>query len=147
MASLEFLADSLIIFGKTFLYLDIIRIITSLFLATIFLQSGVDKILNWNSEIAWMSKQFENTPLANSLQAGLFTVTILEVLGGGFSALGILWVLFRGELSIGLVGAMFCSTALCVLMFGQRMSKNYEGAASLVPYFIVSILGFYFYTL
>ena len=147
MPSLDFLADSLVIFDKTLLYLDILRIITSVFLATVFLQSGIDKILNWDSELAWMSKQFENTSLANSLQIGLFVVTILEILGGGLSALGILWVLFQGEPSVGLIGAMFCSFALCVLMFGQRMSKNYEGAASLVPYFITSILGFYFYTL
>ena len=119
----------------------------SAFLATIFLQSGIDKILNWNSELDWMSKQFENTPLASSLHVGLFVVTILEILGGGVSALGILWILFRDGHSVGLLGTMFCSFSLCILMFGQRISKNYEGAASLVPYFTISILGFYFYIL
>ncbi len=147
MASLEFLSDGLIFFDKNILYLDILRMTISTFLATIFLQSGLDKILNWNSELDWMSKQFENTPLASSLQIGLFVVTILEILGGGLSALGILWILFRDGHSVGLLGAMFCSFSLCILMFGQRISKNYEGAASLVPYFILSSLGFYFYTL
>lgn len=147
MASLEFLSESLVFFGNSILYLDMIRITVSIFLATIFLQSGLDKILNWDAELEWMAKQFENTPLASSLQIGLFLVTILEILGGGLSALGVLWILFRDGLSVGLLGAMFCSFSLCVLMFGQRLSKNYEGAASLVPYFIVSILGFYFYTI
>ena len=147
MASLEFLSDGLIFFNKNFLYLDILRMTISAFLATIFLQSGIDKILNWNSELDWMSKQFENTPLASSLHVGLFVVTILEILGGGVSALGILWILFRDGHSVGLLGTMFCSFSLCILMFGQRISKNYEGAASLVPYFTISILGFYFYIL
>lgn len=147
MASLEFLSDGLIFFNKNFLYLDILRMTISAFLATIFLQSGIDKILNWNSELDWMSKQFENTPLASSLHVGLFVVTILEILGGGLSALGILWILFRDGHSVGLLGTMFCSFSLCILMFGQRISKNYEGAASLVPYFTISILGFYFYIL
>tara|TARA_Y100000588_G_C14228796_1_gene914318 strand:- start:1148 stop:1591 length:444 start_codon:yes stop_codon:yes gene_type:complete len=147
MASLEFLSDGLIFFDKNFLYLDILRMTISAFLATIFLQSGIDKILNWNSELDWMSKQFENTPLASSLHVGLFVVTILEILGGGLSALGILWILFRDGHSVGLLGTMFCSFSLCILMFGQRISKNYEGAASLVPYFTISILGFYFYIL
>ena len=147
MASLEFLSDGLIFFNKNFLYLDILRMTISAFLATIFLQSGIDKILNWNSELDWMSKQFENTPLASSLHVGLFVVTILEILGGGLAALGILWILFRDGHSVGLLGTMFCSFSLCILMFGQRISKNYEGAASLVPYFTISILGFYFYIL
>jgi len=147
MASLEFLSDGLIFFDKNILFLDILRMTISTFLATIFLQSGLDKILNWNSELEWMSKQFENTPLASNLQIGLFVVTILEILGGGLSALGILWILFRDGHLVGLLGAMSCSFSLCILMFGQRISKNYEGAASLVPYFILSSLGFYFYTL
>ena len=147
MASLEFFPDGLIFFNNSILYLDIIRITISIFLATIFLQSGLDKILNWDVELGWMSKQFENTPLAGSLQIGLFVVTILEIFGGGLSALGVLWILFRDGHSVGLLGAMFCSFSLCILMFGQRISKNYEGAASLVPYFILSSLGFYFYTL
>tara|TARA_B100000029_G_scaffold488219_1_gene544539 strand:- start:1634 stop:2077 length:444 start_codon:yes stop_codon:yes gene_type:complete len=147
MASLEFLSDGLMFFDKSFLYLDILRMTISAFLATIFLQSGIDKILNWNSELDWMSKQFENTPLASSLHVGLFVVTILEILGGSLSALGILWILFRDGHSVGLLGTMFCSFSLCILMFGQRISKNYDGAASLVPYFTISILGFYFYTL
>ena len=147
MASLEFLSDGLIFFNKNFLYLDILRMTISAFLATIFLQSGIDKILNWNSELDWMSKQFENTPLASSLHVGLFVVTILEILGGGLSALGILWILFRDGHSVGLLGTMFCSFSLCILRLGKRISKNYEGAASLVPYFTISILGFYFYIL
>ena len=147
MASLEFSSEGLIFFNNSILYLDILCITISIFLATIFLQSGLDKILNWDAELEWMSKQFENTPLASGLQIGLFVVTILELLGGGLSALGVLWILFRDGHLVGLVGAMLCSFSLCVLMFGQRMSKNYEGAASLVPYFILSILGFYFYTL
>ena len=124
MASLEFLSDGLIFFNKNFLYLDILRMTISAFLATIFLQSGIDKILNWNSELDWMSKQFENTPLASSLHVGLFVVTILEILGGGLSALGILWILFRDGHSVGLLGTMFCSFSLCILMMFSVGVRN-----------------------
>jgi hypothetical protein len=33
---------------------------------------------------------------------------------------------------------------MLMLVFGQRMTRDYTGAASLVPYFIVTLLSLYF---
>jgi len=34
---------------------------------------------------------------------------------------------------------------LSILMIGQRMSKDYDGAAVLVPYFLLTMFGLFIY--
>ena len=42
---------------------------------------------------------------------------------------------------IGLVGLIVGSLALLVLLFGQRVAKNYEGAKTITIYFILAMIG------
>ena len=44
-----------------------------------------------------------------------------------------------------MVGALFAGISSCVLMAGQRLAKDYVGAAALVPYFLIAIIGLYIY--
>jgi len=45
----------------------------------------------------------------------------------------------------GMVGALFAGISSCILMTGQRLAKDYVGAAALVPYFLIAIIGLYIY--
>jgi hypothetical protein len=42
---------------------------------------------------------------------------------------------------IGTLGMLFAVAALTMLFFGQRVAKDYKGAAVLVPYFLVAAAG------
>jgi hypothetical protein len=52
--------------------------------------------------------------------------------------LGLLALLFTGNRSIAALGAVLSITAILMLFFGQRMAKDYTGAAALIPYFILA---------
>jgi hypothetical protein len=52
--------------------------------------------------------------------------------------------LFNGSNFIGLIGLIVGSIALLVLLFGQRVSKNYDGAKTIAIYFILAIVGISF---
>jgi hypothetical protein len=64
-------------------------------------------------------------------------ITVIELAAGALSAMGVPWLLFTGSASIAALGAVVSMAALLMLFFGQRMAKDYEGAAVLVPYFLV----------
>ena len=63
----------------------------------------------------------------------------MELTAGLLSAIGCLLILLRHDSTIAFYGAIVAGLALLALFFGQRMAKEYPGAASLVPYFLVMI--------
>ena len=117
-----------------------------LFLSIALLQSGFDKIFNWEGELDFITEKFAKTPLANFSAFGLIQVTIFEVLSGLASLLGAIRVLFYDDESYGIIGLILAAISLSILMLGQRISKDYEGAAVLVPYFLLTMFGLFIYS-
>jgi hypothetical protein len=50
-------------------------------------------------------------------------------------------MLLSGDRTLALFGVALSVLALLMLFFGQRMAKDYAGAAGLVPYFVVACGG------
>ena len=127
-------------FGMTLLLL---RILVSAFLAILFLQSGIDKIIDRQGNLQWLSGHFAKSPLAGFVPL-LFTIlTIIEVAAGALSGIGFLALLFTHNPAIAFYGAVVSAIAVLCLFFGQRIAKEYAGAAVLVPYFLVTLVGIY----
>jgi hypothetical protein len=55
--------------------------------------------------------------------------------------IGIFDAIFNPSYFIGKLGLIIGSLALLVLLFGQRVSKNYDGAKTIAVYFILAMLG------
>jgi hypothetical protein len=122
------------------------QILTAAFLAILFLQSGIDKIVDWKGNLGWLKGHFKDSPLKGVVPLLLGTITVFEVLAGLVSAVGMIMILVNGQVQIALMGAQLCALSLVMLFFGQRMAKDYEGAAVLVPYFILSIGAIFLYS-
>jgi hypothetical protein len=118
--------------------LDVMRLAVAAFLAILFLQSGIDKIVDRKGNVAWLTGHFAKSPLASLVIPMLAIVTAIEVAAGTLSALGLLMLLVTGNRIFAALGALLAVTAILMLFFGQRMAKDYTGAAALVPYFIVA---------
>ena len=69
---------------------------------------------------------------------------MLELAAGALCAVGCLLVLLRHDTAIAFYGVLLSALAMLALFFGQRIAKEYPGAASLVPYFTVALAGIYF---
>ncbi len=118
----------------------IIHVLTVSFLAILFLQSGLDKILDKKGNLEWLSSHFANSPFKNFVPVLFFTITVVELLSGILNLLGVVFLLLKGSLIIALCGTILASVALIMLFLGQRIAKDYVGAQSLVSYFILTIL-------
>lgn len=113
------------------------------FLAILFLQSGLDKVFNYKGNKEWLQSHFAKSPLKNTVGLLMPLITLLEVAAGACSAIGILLILLKGNPEIGLIGAQLSTVSILALFFGQRVAQDYEGAATLTTYFIISIMTIY----
>ena len=115
----------------------------SLFLAILFLQSGMDKVMDWRGNLGYLQPHFAKSPLAGVVPAILLILTILEVSAGTVNGVGFLELLVLGKAQIAFWGAALSALAITALFFGQRMAKEYSGAAVLVSYFLLSLVGLF----
>jgi hypothetical protein len=121
----------------------VMQIFASAFLAILFLQSGIDKIVDRRGNLEWLSGHFAKSPLAGFVPALLIAITILEIAAGALSAVGCLLVIILKDSAIAFYGAILSAAAITALFFGQRMAKEYAGAAVLVPYFLLALVAIY----
>ena len=119
------------------------QIFGSAFLAILFLQSGIDKVIDHRGNLEWLKGHFAKSPLAGVLPVLLAALTILEVAAGALSAIGCLLLIISRETTLAFYGAVTSAVALIALFFGQRMAKDYAGAAVLVPYFLLTLVAIY----
>ncbi len=113
--------------------------LSSAFLAVLFLQSGLDKVLDWKGNREYVTGYFAKSPLRAFTTPMLVTLTLLEVLAGVVSAAGTVATVLVRDTSLALSGAVLAGVTLLALFFGQRLAKDYAAAAGLVPYVILSL--------
>ena len=118
----------------------LLQLLISAFLAVLFLQSGLDKVFDRAGNRAYLDEHFARSPLAKTVGPMFLTITILEVAAGVLSALGFLQLLVFRSGALAFYGALVAAANLVALFFGQRVSKDYAGAAALVPYFLLALL-------
>ena len=118
----------------------IMKILSVSFLTILFLQSGIDKIIDKKGNLNWLRSHFANSPLKNNVPALLIIVTIIELLSGLLNLVGLVVLVYNGKEIFAIFGTILASLALIMLFFGQRIAKDYVGAQSLVSYFILTLL-------
>ena len=64
-------------------------------------------------------------------------------MAGILSAIGCVMIIVSRETTLAFYGAVISAAAIVALFFGQRMAKDYAGAAVLVPYFLVALVAIY----
>ena len=122
---------------------NITSILILIFLAITFLQSGYDKLFHWKDNLAWLKGHFANTPLKNQVPLALGNILVLELLSGVLSVVGCVELFINNGRVFGFYGAVFSCITLLMLLFGQRLAKDYDGARTIVIYFIPAILAVY----
>ena len=123
--------------------IHLLQIFGSAFLAILFLQSGIDKVIDHRGNLEWLKGHFAESPLAGVVPVLLMAIMLLEVGAGALSAIGCLMLIVSRETTIAFYGAVSSAVALVALFFGQRIAKDYAGAAVLVPYFLLTLITIY----
>lgn len=126
----------------------IIKTLIALFFAFTFLQSGIDKVLHREDNLGWFKSVFETTFIGRIIVPLFYWITFQEI------AVGIIMIIaalcYSGILCINCFatewGYVLCVFVLLQMFTGQRIAKDYVGAAGIIPYILVAIAGYVFFT-
>ena len=111
------------------------------FLTITFIMSAHDKLFHWNDNMAWMKPHFEKTILKNFVPQAVGVLVFFELIAGISCVVGIIELYINGGRMFGFYGAVFSCISLLMMLFGQRVAKDFDGARTIAIYFVVAILG------
>ena len=115
----------------------------ALLVSILFIQSGLDKIFDWKGNLGWLNGHFSKTFMGGMVPLLLGTITVMETITGLLSVVGIIYYLISGSTILIFFASILGAASIVALFFGQRVAKDYAGAAVLIPYFILMIILMY----
>ncbi|WP_199726729.1 DoxX family protein [Aquimarina sp. AD1] len=124
----------------------IVSITILLFLLITFLQSGIDKIADWKGNLGWLKEHFSKTFLRNMVPTLLGSVLIIEIITSILCIGGIYHLIMDNHTGFAIAAMFAACITLLMLLFGQRVAKDYPGALTITCYFIVAVFGLYVIT-
>ena len=117
------------------------QLAVAIFFSILFLQSGLDKVSDWKGNMEWLKGHFGKTFLKGSVPLMTATITAVELVTGLLAAVGAVVLIVNGCAAYIQYSLYLAALAFLMLFFGQRIAKDYAGAASLAIYFGVVMLG------
>src|SRR5438105_15644132 len=105
--------------------LYLLQILVSAFLAILFLQSGIDKIVDRHGYLEWLKGHFAKSPLGGFVPLLFAALTIIEVAAGVLSGIGLLALILAHNPAIACYGAVVSAVAITALFSRQRTAKQH----------------------
>jgi len=65
------------------------EVLLLIFLIVTFIQSGIDKLLDWNGNVSFIKEHFKNSPLKSTVPLLLGIVLIIEIIAGILMSIGV----------------------------------------------------------
>jgi putative oxidoreductase len=118
-----------------------VEVLILIFLTITFIQSGVDKLIDWKGNLSFIKGHFKNSPLKNSVPLLLGVILVIEIIAGILMAIGVYQLYTSEAKEIAILGVELSAITLIFLLIGQRLAKDYAGAMTLAVYFIITLLG------
>ncbi|EID76511.1 hypothetical protein [Imtechella halotolerans] len=119
------------------------QLLILLLLIITFLQSGWDKISDWKGNLEWLKGHFSKTILKNMVPIALLKVLVLEIFTSILCIIGFFNLVIEGNTLWAFYGCIMGTITLLMLLLGQRLAKDYDGARTIVIYLIPAIMGVY----
>jgi len=120
--------------------IKIVQILASLFFSIVFFQSGIDKIIDRKGNLEFFKDHFKDTLLNKIFSPALSILAFLEITTAGVCLFGFTYSLIFADTTFIFYGLLLAELVLLMLLFGQRVAKDYIGAADITVYFIVCII-------
>ena len=117
------------------------QIFIAMFLIIVFLQSSMDKIFDRKGNLDFFEAHFSKTFFKNFTPYLLTIITVFELTGTLTLTYGVYYAFAERTTLWIFYGFVILSITLLFLLLGQRLAKDYVGAADLVPYFMLIMLG------
>ena len=120
--------------------IEIAQILVSIFFSIVFFQSSIDKINDREGNLKFFNHHFKGTFFQNYTAISLNLLTLLEIISAFLCFSGVLYKLSYHDSIFIYYGLLMSAIVLLSLLLGQRIAKDYVGAADITIYFILCIV-------
>ena len=120
--------------------IEIVQILVSIFFSIVFFQSSIDKVNDREGNLNFFNQHFKETFFQNYTSICLNILALLEVISAFLCCFGIFYKLSYHDSIFIYYGLLMSSIVLLSLLLGQRLAKDYAGAADITIYFILCIV-------
>ena len=120
--------------------IEIVQVLSSIFFAIVFFQSGIDKVIDRKGNINFFENHFKNTLFHKIYAQALTALMLLELIAASLCAYGCIYSIVYKNTDFIFYGLLVTSFILLSLLLGQRIAKDYVGAADIAIYFILCII-------
>ena len=121
--------------------MELCQILIAAFLFIAFFQSGLDKVVDRKGNLDFLKAHFSDSPIVKIIPIMLLILTFLEIIGSLMLGYGVYYAFVNRSTLWIFYGFVVIAITIIILFAGQRIAKDYLGAADLVPYFILIMLG------
>src|SRR5207237_10798134 len=87
----------------------ILQVLTSAFLAILFLQSGIDKIVDRRGNLEFLQGHFAKSPLGGMVPLLVTVITILEIAACALSAIGCVIIILTRAPKVAFYSGVRCA--------------------------------------
>ncbi len=126
------------LFAENYVY--IILSICMIVLVILWMQSGLDKVLDSRGNLDWLKGHFSKSMLKNIVPLLFILITIFELSAGITALLSVFQMWIYDSVELVYLACCLSLVSLTSLFLGQRLAKDYGGAATLMGYFAFVIL-------
>ena len=130
-------------FSDSTLQTQILRSLVPILLTVLFAQSGLDKVTDFRGNLEWMTGHFSKTILRNVVKPSLIMITGMELAAALLCLVGVVGICFFSTETVAFWGLLVSALTLLQLFAGQRIAKDYAGAATIAMYLMISAAGMY----
>lgn len=113
------------------------------FLGITCLYSAFEKIFKWTDSLDYYIKLYDKELSPILVKASIVTILLIEIIVTSCIAIGIYDLLAHEDDYIAQIASVLSAMLFIVLMIGMRIIKDYEGAARIIGYFLMSVFCLY----
>ena len=117
-----------------------------LFILLTFAFSALEKMLDVKGQVVWLKEHMKGTYLVPIIPLLLGVLIVLDIVVSILSILAVYYLLQFQEKTMGLYSCILAAITLLLLLFGQRMAKDFQGAFTIVGYFMVVLFGVWLFS-
>jgi hypothetical protein len=122
---------------------NVASILILVFFGITYLQSSYEKLFYWEDNVNWLKEHFAKTRLKNHVKLALANLVVMELISTVLCFVGCIELMVSNGRLFGFYGAVFSAITLLMMLFGQRLAKDYDGARTIVIYFIPAVMAVY----
>src|ERR1700704_4118925 len=90
----------------------LLQAFASAFLAILFLQSGIDKVVDRRGNLEWLRGHFAKSPLAGMVPLMVTAITILEIAAGTLNVVGCVLIISLRDPIVAFYGAILSTISI-----------------------------------